>query len=79
MLFAIASIWEFSVALRPSASAHRIATRQLTSAIVAGRLASVTTSLGQDRVHAEVLVHDVQPPTDASLVLHHHRLEAPEM
>ena len=45
MLLAMASIELLTVALRPSAADHRSATRQLTSAIVPGRLANVTTSL----------------------------------
>ena len=45
MLSAILSIWPFTVALRPSPSAQRLVTRQLTRAIVAGRRASVRMSL----------------------------------
>ncbi len=45
MLRAMLSICVLTEALRPSPSAHRLTTRQLTSAMVFARLARVTMSL----------------------------------
>ena len=45
MLLAMPSIWALTVALLPLPRPQRVATRQLTRAMVSGRFAMVTTSL----------------------------------